>query len=119
MRRTTKVSGYLVGIGAGAAAVIWLIKDRLLGPETTPVTPQSAPAFRVSPGPPQALQATDDDLSLVKGIGPVYRARLEEAGIRTFAGLTAAAAAAVAEAAQVAEEKAVDWITQASRLSAN
>lgn len=119
MRRITKLGGYLVGIGAGAAAVIWLVKDRLLGPETVPVTPEDAPAFRVAPGPPPVTPETsDDDLSRVKGIGPVYRARLEQAGISTYSSLADATAAAVASAAEVSEPKAEDWVRQAGDLAA-
>jgi len=90
MRRITKLGSVLVGIGAGAAAVVWLIKDRLLGPETGPVSVDDAPAFRVAPPSSPARPSADaDDLSEVKGIGPVYRARLEQAGVTTFAGLAA------------------------------
>lgn len=115
MRRITKVGGYLVGIGAGVAAVVWLVKDRLLGPETAPLSPAEAPAFRVAP---DREPAGEDDLSQVKGIGPVYRARLEEAGYTTFASLASAAATDVADAAGVAEEKAEGWVGQAADLAA-
>lgn len=118
MRRITKLGGYLVGIGAGVAAVVWLVKDRLLGPETVPVSPEDAPAFRVAPGPPPSPTAADDDLSDVKGIGPVYRARLQQAGITTFSGLASASTAEIASTAEVPEEKAADWVRQAGDLAA-
>jgi predicted flap endonuclease-1-like 5' DNA nuclease len=113
----TKIGGYLVGIGAGAAALVWLIKDRLLGPESVPVTAEDAPAFRVAPGPPSAVNTEVDDLSQITGIGPVYRARLEQAGISSFAALAAATTQEIATAAEVADERADDWRSQASSLT--
>jgi len=118
MRRITKLGSYVIGIGAGVAAVVWLVKDRLLGPETVPVRAEDTPAFRVAPGPPSRPSASDDDLSEVKGIGPVYRARLEQAGITSFSALALATTAEVASAAEIPTDKAEDWIRQASGLSA-
>lgn len=118
MRRTTKIGSILVGIGAGAAAVVWLIKDRLLGPETRPVRPDEAPAFRVAPSDtPTVPEPGTDDLSEVKGIGPVYRARLEQAGISTFAAMVKAGPDRVAEAAGVTADRAADWLSQAAALT--
>ncbi len=118
MRRITKLGSYIVGIGAGAAAVVWLVKDRLLGPETAPVHAEDAPAFRVAPGPPSRPSASDDDLSEVKGIGPVYRARLEHAGITSFSALALATTTEIAAAAEIPADKAEDWIKQAGGLTA-
>lgn len=118
MRRITKLGGFLVGIGAGAAAIIWMVKDRLLGPEAAPVTVETAPAFRVAPGPPQVPEAGSDDLTAVKGIGPVYRARLEEAGISSFDRLASSSSDDVSAAAGVDPERAADWIDQAHNLTA-
>lgn len=118
MRRFTKIGSVLVGIGAGAAAVVWVIKDRLLGPESKPMGPEEAPAFRVAPADtPSEPEAGDDDLSEVKGIGPVYRGRLEQAGITTFAALVDAGPDRVAEAAEVTVERATDWLAQAAALT--
>lgn len=117
MRRFTKLGSALVGIGAGAVAVIWLIKDRLLGPDSAPLRAEEAPAFRVSPSDtPSEPAPGSDDLSEVKGIGPVYRARLEQAGITTFASLVAAGPDAVAEAADVTVDRAAGWLKQAAAL---
>ena len=116
MNRLTRIGGSLVGIGAGAVALLWLLKDRLSGPATTPVRTGDAPGFRVAPPSAGTPSAAADDLGEVKGIGPVYRARLAEAGIETFAGLSAASAESVAEAAGVPAERATDWIDQARGL---
>jgi predicted flap endonuclease-1-like 5' DNA nuclease len=118
MNRLTKVGGAVVGVGAGVAAVLWLMRDRLSGPPVEPVTVDDAPAFRVPPSPKNRSKAPSvDDLSEVTGIGPVYRARLEEAGIGSFAALAAADPESVAEAAEVAVDRAQDWIEQAAGLA--
>ncbi|EMA42831.1 class III poly(R)-hydroxyalkanoic acid synthase subunit PhaC [Halococcus saccharolyticus] len=59
---------------------------------------------------------TDDEsgLETVSGIGDTYADRLREAGIETTADLTAADAAFVAEAADVSESRAAEWIDDAS-----
>jgi predicted flap endonuclease-1-like 5' DNA nuclease len=118
MRRFTKIGSALIGIGAGAAAVAWLVKDRLLGPETRPMGPGEAPAFRVAPGGARTDPvAGDDDLSEVKGIGPVYRARLEQAGITSVEAMVEAGADRIADAAEVTVERAADWLAQAATLT--
>ena len=58
--------------------------------------------------------ATTDDLAEVSGIGPVYRARLADAGITTFARLAAADPDAVIAATGVLPARAADWIAQAA-----
>jgi len=58
--------------------------------------------------------AVADDLAEVWGIGPVYRARLAEAGITTFARLAAADPDAVVAATGVPPARAADWIAQAA-----
>ena len=74
----------------------------------------------VEPRPPAApveVPAEPDDLARVWGIGPVYRARLADAGISTFAGLAAADPAAVVEATGIPPNRAADWIAQAAALA--
>jgi polyhydroxyalkanoate synthase len=53
-----------------------------------------------------------DGVDTVNGIGPTYAERLQAAGIETVADLAAADAATVAEAAEVSESRAQDWIDQ-------
>lgn len=116
MRRTTRLASALVGIGAGIAAVVWMLRDRLMGPEATPVSPPRHPPFRIVPLSGPRPSADGDDLTRVRGIGPAYRARLAAAGITSFAELVAASPTAVAEAAGVPEARAIEWIDLAREL---
>jgi predicted flap endonuclease-1-like 5' DNA nuclease len=118
MRRATRIGGIVAGVAAAGVAMVWLLKDRILGPETTPVTRDQAPRFRVVPSlkPGRSSQGADD-LSAVKGIGPDYKARLIDGGITTFAAIAATAPARVAEIAEVGEETAAAWVKQASTLA--
>jgi len=63
--------------------------------------------------------AAAEDLAQVWGIGPVYRARLAEAGITTFAQLAAAGSDAVVAATGVPPARATDWIAQAAAHAAH
>jgi len=117
VKRLTRLGGMLVGAGAAVVAVFWLLKDRITGPPQIPI--DEPPPFRVPPSPPSEAGGAGDDLSEVSGIGPVYRARLAEAGIDSFAALAAADPALVAEAAGAPESRAVDWIGQAAALAAD
>jgi predicted flap endonuclease-1-like 5' DNA nuclease len=103
--------GAVVGLVAVIAGLLWLLKGRVSGPPRIPLDEPSP--FR--PSVPEAAGA--DDLSEVKGIGPVYAARLADAGIDGFAALAAASAETVAESAGVSERMAIDWISQASKLA--
>jgi predicted flap endonuclease-1-like 5' DNA nuclease len=115
MSRAARIGGVVAGVAAAGVAMVWLLKDRILGPETTPVTREHAPRFRVIPT--RSGQTSAEDLSAVKGIGPVYKARLIEAGITTFSALAKTSPARLAELAEVGEETAADWAKQASALA--
>jgi predicted flap endonuclease-1-like 5' DNA nuclease len=107
LRQFLRIGGVVVGLGAA----VWALRDRLL------------PAPEIPDGPPPRFRTGDtstaqgDDLTTVKGIGPVYAERLVEAGIASFAGIVSSDAAAVSEAAGVSESTATSWMEQAANLS--
>ncbi|MEX1207575.1 MAG: helix-hairpin-helix domain-containing protein [Acidimicrobiia bacterium] len=119
MKRATRIGGVVAGVAAAGVAMVWLLKDRILGPETTPVTREQAPRFRVVPSlkPGRRSSHSADDLSEIKGIGPVYKARLIDGGVTTFSALATTAPARLAEIAEVGEETAAAWAKQASTLA--
>jgi large subunit ribosomal protein L21 len=117
MKRCARNLGFLILIGAGFALVLWLLRDKIAGPAPAPVSPADAPKFRVPPAEAPSGDSADD-LCEINGIGPVYCARLIEAGISTFAALAAADAAAIAARIDTAESRVTEWISQARDLAA-
>ena len=103
-KQVLRVGGVIIGLGAA----VWALRDRLLPAPEIPDGPP--PRFRTAPTGPVAA----DDLTEVKGIGPVYAQRLVDAGITSFAKLANADVAAVAGAAKVSESQAASWIGQAA-----
>ncbi|GMQ85795.1 MAG: hypothetical protein BMS9Abin07_1363 [Acidimicrobiia bacterium] len=99
-----RIAGVVVGLGAAA----WALRDRLLPAPAIPEGPP--PRFRTSP----PAKADPDDLTAVKGIGPVYAERLVAAGYDTFATLVAAGADAVGDAAGVSSQTAAKWVKSAA-----
>lgn len=104
LKQFLRVGGVVVGLGAA----VWALRDKLLPAPAMPDEPP--PRFRTG----GASTVPTDDLSEVKGIGPVYSERLVEAGITTFAELANADVAAVAGAAGVSEPMAEGWLEQAA-----
>jgi predicted flap endonuclease-1-like 5' DNA nuclease len=102
-----RIAGVIVGLGAAA----WALRERLLPAPAVPEGPP--PKFRTSPTKPSA---GPDDLTAVKGIGPVYAERLVAAGIDSFAGLTSAGAEAAGAAAGVSADTAEKWVKAAAEL---
>ena len=94
-----RVAGVVVGLGAAA----WALRDRMLPPPE--VHEEPPPKFRSGGG--------ADDLTLIKGIGPVYRDRLTESGIHSFSDLGAADPDAVAETAGTSVSAAQGWVLSA------
>lgn len=105
LKQVLRVGGVVIGLGAA----VWALRDKLLPAPGIPDEPP--PRFRTNvPSPVVA----DDDLTKVKGIGPVYAERLVEAGITSFAELAKADVAAVAGTAGVSESTAGSWLEQAA-----
>uniref|UniRef100_A0A540VKI4 DUF4332 domain-containing protein n=2 Tax=Litorilinea aerophila TaxID=1204385 RepID=A0A540VKI4_9CHLR len=99
--------------GAGAVLLPWLRRGRSAlqqapaprpstgpaeGPAQTSPPPAEPPATPVAPVVETPVApAAADDLTRIRGIGPVFAARLQEAGVRTFADLAGLTPEAVAE----------------------
>jgi len=89
-----------------AATVVWLTRERLL--PTPQLDDEPRPHYRATPTP-----APPDDLTQIKGIGPVYAARLNGAGIATLRSLAESDAAGTAAAIDVSAATIAGWIEQA------
>ncbi|MEA3510012.1 MAG: helix-hairpin-helix domain-containing protein [Actinomycetota bacterium] len=107
LKQFLRIGGVIVGLGAA----VWALRDKLL------------PAPEIPDGPPPRFRTGDtstpsvDDLTTVKGIGPIYAERLIEAGITSFADLASADVTAVSDAAGISESTAESWMEQATSLS--
>lgn len=104
LKQFLRVGGVAIGLGAA----VWALRDRLFPAPGIPDEPP--PRFRTNVASPIVA----DDLTEVKGIGPVYAERLVDAGITSFAELANADVAAVAGAAGVSESTAGSWLEQAA-----
>ena len=100
-----RVAGVVVGLGAAA----WALRDKLLPAPAIPDGPP--PRFRTSES--QSAPSEPDDLTAIKGIGPVYAERLVAAGIDSFAALAAAAPESAGDAAGVSADTATSWVKSA------
>lgn len=99
-----------------AAGVTWWFRERLIPPPPTPL--DHPPHFRTAPHPPEEPEPVrSDDLAEIKGIGPVYRERLADQGITSFAQLARAEPVELAEAIDVAVTQLDDWQEQARDLA--
>lgn len=67
---------------------------------------------------PETEPADDRPVREISGIGPAYERRLEEAGVGTVGELAAADAAALAEAADIAQGRVENWIERARESAA-
>ena len=99
----------LGGLVALAVAIVWLTREHLL---PTPQVPHEPPPhYRSTPPPPES---PPDDLTAIKGIGPVYAARLGSIGINTFHQLAGADSRSVADTLNLPFAAVSDWISQAA-----
>jgi predicted flap endonuclease-1-like 5' DNA nuclease len=99
MNQTVKNLIRIGGVLAGIGAAIWAMSDRLLpSPE---IHNEPPPLFRIPPQP--------DDLTEIKGIGPVKAGELNDAGIETFAELAAMPVDDLASVARTSVATATRW----------
>ena len=62
---------------------------------------------------PEDSEEPAESVDEIRGIGPTYSERLSAVGIETVGDLVGADETEVAEAAEVSESRAADWVTQA------
>lgn len=112
MKRALRILAFLAGIGT----IIWVMRDRFIS-LALPREPQP-PTFRVAPHEPKAVSPPPaDDLTIIKGIGPVYAARLQEAGVTTLRALAGSDAGGLAERLGLPAARVSTWIEEAGFLS--
>lgn len=99
----------IAAIMAAVATIIWLTRERLLPTPHVPHEP--APPYRSTPPPPP--ESALDDLTAIKGVGPVYAAKLTAMGLTTYRGLAETDAQTVADTLGVSLAAVTDWISQA------
>lgn len=90
---------------------------RRLHPDTTPLVKETAK--EEAPAKPAQVKAPAD-FTIIKGIGPVYAQRLQDAGIINFADLAKQAPQHLRAVVQAKEWQALDiesWILQARALA--
>jgi predicted flap endonuclease-1-like 5' DNA nuclease len=75
-----------------------------------------SPEIHDEPPPKFRTGGGADDLTLIKGVGPVYRDRLAEAGVRSFSDLGGRGALEIAEIAGTSASVAQGWVKSAQAL---
>ncbi len=98
---------------AVVSVVVWLTRERML--PTPHVSHEPPPHYRSTPPPPEVVA---DDLTEIKGIGPVYATGLNHMGIPSFRALSEAEPKIVAEALGTSVNRATDWIAEALQRNA-
>ena len=113
MNQTAKNLIRVVGVVVGLAAAAWALRDQLL--PTPEIHHEEPPPFRQS-GDDEG-DAGSDDLTTIKGIGPVTAEKLQEAGITSFDELASADAEELGGAIGSSEATVARWITAAASLT--
>ncbi len=114
MNNTAKNLIRIAGVVAGLGAAVWALRDRLLpAPE---VHDEPPPRFRTATTPAPASESTDD-LTEIKGIGPVKAGKLRDAGIDSFAKLESMTPDELADTGHTSTATARAWIEAAAELS--
>ena len=115
MNQTAKNLIRIAGVVVGLGAAVWALRDQLLpAPE---VHPEDPPAFRepASDGDVSG-DAPADDLTVIKGIGPVTADKLGDAGITSIEQLAAADPDALAESVGSSPKSVARWVEEAASL---
>lgn len=119
MKRLKKVIWFgLIPVTAAAWAARRLARQLDI---PTPAPARRQPAPTPAPVPPASTAAaTEDDLKVITGIGPVYEKRLKAAGVCTFATLVATAPERLLEIVNATPGLAdtESWIAEARQLLA-
>jgi len=115
MNHTAKNLVRVVGVVVGLGAAVWALRDRLLpAPE---VHSEPPPRFRTVGARSNGPNASGtDDLTAIKGIGPVTAARLADNDITSFATITTMSPQSLADAAGTSSAAATTWIESAADL---
>ena len=110
------VVNFWAGFLITAAATAWLY---WLWQQRREVTPQPLIVSSRQPATPLSRVPTPepDDLTAIKGIGPVFATRLNKAGIFTYAQLAAQTAEKIQFITQVTRWDPADWIAEANILA--
>lgn len=104
-----KTLAKVLGIVAGALAVMWAMRDRFINVAAS--REPEVPHFKAT-----SPNGSGASIDAVTGIGPVFATRLKEGGLHSVSDLASASVDTVAEAASVSAARARTWIEQAQQL---